>query len=130
MAFLAGLSTLVLLTSASAVLVLGFSSVPAIAIIEPLIAAGLTAGLVTATLSAGGLVRRTLRWPKRAVVAEVISGALLLFIIGMVPIVGLVVLVAWTVAGLGAIMVTRFGSAHGWSLRPLAESLPGEGRES
>jgi hypothetical protein len=77
------------------------------------------AGLAAAVLLVGGFIRRLGRWSQPSAVLEIVSGALVLFVIGFIPIVGWVVVGASAMIGLGAIVVTRFGSVQGWSFGAL-----------
>ena len=48
-----------------------------------------------------------------------LAGALVIYDIALVPIVGWIVFLALAVTGLGLVVITRFGSSWGWSLEEL-----------
>jgi hypothetical protein len=116
---LAGLATLLLLSIMGVALAVVVVGLPLQLLVIGVTATLVVAGLAAAVLLVGGFIRRLGRWSQPSAVLEIVSGALVLFVIGFIPIVGWVVVGASAMIGLGSIVVTRFGSVQGWSFGAL-----------
>lgn len=71
-------------------------------------------GLVAVTLEIGRRIRQWTRVPDTHTLLDLAYGVLALFIVGSVPILGLLALLLAGLWGLGAVFATRGGSPEGW----------------
>jgi hypothetical protein len=76
-------------------------------------------GTACISLAIGRLLHRRLRLPNVHPLVAAFAGALVVFDLAVIPYAGVFALVAVAVAGLGLTVVTRFGSAGGWSFGDL-----------
>ncbi|MBU4580878.1 MAG: hypothetical protein KKH02_00405 [Proteobacteria bacterium] len=72
----------------------------------------------------GGKVLRLFKRPNPGIVLETFWGLLILWLIGWIPYIGWMVKAIAIVIGLGAVLITRFGTHQGWKVAP---SLPAAG---
>jgi hypothetical protein len=72
-------------------------------------------GVGCISLAIGRLLHRRLRLPNVHPLIAALAGALVVFDLAVIPYVGVVAFAAVAMAGLGLAVVTRFGSAGGWS---------------
>lgn len=77
------------------------------------------AGLVTAALACGRFLVRRAGQTQPAPVLELTTGLLALYIAAVLPFLGWPLTLAASCAGLGSLIMTRFGSGEPWSLRSL-----------
>lgn len=76
-------------------------------------------GVACISLAIGRLIQRRLRLSPVHALLVALAGALVIFDLAVIPYVGAVALGVVAVAGLGLAVVTRFGSASGWSFGDL-----------
>ena len=79
-------------------------------------------GLVAVSLALGGWLSLRLSLPVRTPLAHLSLGTLVLFPVGLIPLLGWVVMLAISFLGFGAMLATKFGTLEGWSLDPLQTS--------
>ncbi len=77
-------------------------------------------GIACISLAIGRLMTRGLRLPMVHPLIAALAGALVVFDVAVIPYAGLFALAAVAMAGLGLAVVTRFGSAGGWSFGDLS----------
>lgn len=73
-------------------------------------------GLVGVSLALGNWIKRRAQLIEESPLLELTIGVLVLFIIGMIPILGWLFIGAAVIFGLGAILSTKFGTGERWSL--------------
>ncbi len=118
-AIAAGL-VMVLLTLAAITLLrftLLFLAVVPLVLLLALIAA--LFGIACISLAIGRLLSHGLRLPRVHPLFAALAGALVVFDVSVIPYAGVFALAAVAMAGLGLAVVTRFGSASGWSFNDL-----------
>ncbi len=76
-------------------------------------------GIACISLAIGRLLHRRLRLPSAHPLVAALAGALVVFDLAVVPYAGVFALAAVAMAGLGLAVVTRLGSATGWSFGDL-----------
>ena len=76
-------------------------------------------GIACISLAIGRLLHRRLRLPDVHPLLPALAGALVVFDLAVIPYAGVFALAAVALAGLGLAVVTRFGSAGGWSFGDL-----------
>lgn len=76
-------------------------------------------GIACISLAIGRLLHRRLRLSEVHPLIAALAGALVVFDLAAIPYAGVFALAAVTMAGLGLAVVTRFGSASGWSFSDL-----------
>ncbi|HKW71524.1 MAG TPA: hypothetical protein VJQ08_01710 [Candidatus Dormibacteraeota bacterium] len=76
-------------------------------------------GIACISLAIGRLLHRRLRLPDVHPLIASLAGALVVFDLAALPYAGVFALAAVAMAGLGLAVVTRFGSASGWSFSDL-----------
>ena len=76
-------------------------------------------GIACISLAIGRLLHRRLGLPAVHPLVAALAGALVVFDLAAIPYAGVFALAAVTMAGLGLAVVTRFGSASGWSFSDL-----------
>ncbi len=113
LAHLSGLLLTVVLTT----LVIG---IPIAALLLLVLVLGVFLGLVAVSLAIGGWLTVRLNLAARNPVVHMTVGMLLLFPLGLVPLLGWALVLIISSLGFGAILVTKFGSEEGWSLDPLS----------
>ena len=72
-------------------------------------------GIACISLALGRLLHRRLRLPNVHPLIAALAGALVVFDLAVIPYAGVFTLAAVAMAGIGLAVVTRFGSAGGWS---------------
>ncbi|HEV2414307.1 MAG TPA: hypothetical protein VGX27_05825 [Candidatus Dormibacteraeota bacterium] len=72
-------------------------------------------GVGCISLALGRLIHRRLQLPNVHPLVAALAGALVVFDVAVIPYAGVVAFAAVAMAGLGLAVVTRFGSAGGWS---------------
>ena len=111
---------MVLLTLAAITLLrftLLFLAVVPIVLTAALIAA--LFGIACISLTIGRLLKRGLKLPTVHPLVAALAGALVVFDLAVIPYAGVFAFAAVAMAGLGLAVVTRFGSASGWSFGDL-----------
>ena len=96
---------------------LAFLAVVPIVLFAALIAA--LFGVACISLAIGRLLRRRLQLPGAHPLIAALAGSLVVFDLAVIPYAGVFVFAAVAMAGLGLAVVTRFGSAGGWSFGDL-----------
>ena len=76
-------------------------------------------GIACISLAVGRLLHRKLQLPDVHPLVAALAGALVVFDLAVIPYAGVFALAAVAMAGLGLAVVTRFGSAGGWSFGDL-----------
>ena len=76
-------------------------------------------GIACISLAIGRLLHRRLDLPDVHPLVAALAGALVVFDLAVIPYAGVFALAAVAIAGLGLAVVTRFGSAGGWSFGDL-----------
>jgi hypothetical protein len=76
-------------------------------------------GIACISLAIGRLLHRRLRLPSVHPLIAALAGALVVFDLAVIPYAGVFALAAVAMAGLGLAVVTRLGSASGWSFGDL-----------
>ena len=76
-------------------------------------------GIACISLAIGRLLHRRLHLPAVHPLVAALAGALVVFDLAVIPYAGVFALAAVAIAGLGLAVVTRFGSAGGWSFGDL-----------
>jgi hypothetical protein len=76
-------------------------------------------GIACISLALGRLLHRRLRLTDVHPLVAALAGALVVFDLAVIPYAGVFALAAVAIAGLGLAVVTRFGSAGGWSFGDL-----------
>ena len=76
-------------------------------------------GIACISLWIGRLLRRRLRLSNAHPLIAALAGALVVFDLAVIPYAGVFAFAAVAMAGLGLAVVTRFGSAGGWSFGDL-----------
>lgn len=76
-------------------------------------------GIACISLAIGRLLHRRLHLPDVHPLVAALAGALVVFDLAVIPYAGVFALAAVAMAGLGLAVVTRFGSAGGWSFGDL-----------
>jgi hypothetical protein len=112
---------MILLTLAAITLLrftLVFLAVVPIVLFTALIAA--LFGVACISLAIGRLLRRRLGLASVHPLIAALAGALVVFDLAVIPYAGVFAFAALTMAGLGLAVVTRFGSAGGWSFGDLS----------
>lgn len=113
----AGVATVLLGVALTVLLRVGFVLLPIVPFIWGLAAAGVVFGLAVLALASGRWLR-TRVGPAPPLVGA-LAALLVLVDLALVPIAGWVVLAAAAVTALGLAVLTRLGSASGWSLDEL-----------
>jgi hypothetical protein len=119
-ALAAGVATLLLIVAATSLLrfsLLLLAAIPVVLVIA-LIAA--LFGIASISLAVGRLLQRRLSLPSTHPLLPALAGALVVFDLAVIPYAGVVAMLAVAIAGLGLAVVTRFGSAGGWSFGDLS----------
>ena len=106
----------VLLTLVLTTLVIG---VPIAALLLLVLTLGVFFGLVVVGLALGNWLAHLLHIAPVNPIAQVALGMLLLFPMGVIPVLGWALVLVVSSLGFGAILVTKFGSQEGWSLDAL-----------
>lgn len=117
LALVAGVASLLLLAAFSLVVRLSVVLLPLLGVIWALGALGVLFGAATLSLFVGRLLRRRLGSVNPVVAA--LAGLLLLTDLALLPYVGVVALAVLALTSLGVAVMTRVGSARGWSLEEL-----------
>ncbi|MBI2887180.1 MAG: hypothetical protein HYY02_08220 [Chloroflexi bacterium] len=84
-----------------------------------LLAAASLAGWVAVSLVMGSWLRERLALGVASPLSDLALGTLLLFPLSLVPLLGWALVLLVSSVGFGAILLTKFGNQHGWSLDPL-----------
>ena len=77
-------------------------------------------GIACISLAIGRLLNRRLNLPRAHALVPALAGALVVFDLAVIPYAGVFALAFVAIAGLGLAVVTRFGSANGWSFGDLS----------
>jgi hypothetical protein len=119
-ALAAGVATLLL--AVAAIILLRFTLIFLAVIPVVLIAALGTAlfGIACIAFALGRFLQRRLRLSEAQPLLTGLAGALVIFDLATIPYAGLFALAVVAIAGLGLAVVTRFGSAIGWSFGELS----------
>ena len=117
LALVAGVASLLLLGAFSLVVRLSVVLLPLLGVIWAVGALGVIFGTATLALFVGGLLRR--RLGDIHPVTAAFTGLLLLADLALLPYAGIAALAVLGVTSLGVAVMTRFGSARGWSLDEL-----------
>ena len=78
--------------------------------------------LVSVSLALGSWLSHRLNLPVTTPLAHLSLGTLVLFPVGLIPLLGWAAMLAISFLGFGAMLATKFGTQEGWSLDPLQKS--------
>ncbi len=96
-------------------------SVVFVPVIMAVVAAAALLGFSAVVLALGHGLRSRSGIARANPLVDLTIGVLLVFPLSLVPVAGWGMIGALAVLGLGAVIATKFGGPHGWSLAPLAE---------
>ena len=117
-----GAGIVIVLLGAAAVTLLRFTLL-FLAVVPLVILIAMTAalfGIACISLAIGRLLNRRLNLPRAHALVPALAGALVVFDLAVIPYAGVFALAFVAIAGLGLAVVTRFGSANGWSFGDLS----------
>lgn len=119
-ALAAGVATFLLTIAAASLLRFSLVFLGVIPVVLVIALAAALFGIACISLAIGRLLQRRLPLPDAHPLLAALAGALVIFDVAVIPYAGVVAMLAVAVAGLGLAVVTRFGSAGGWSFRDLS----------
>ncbi|GEM_PF-2193204 len=90
-------------------------------VVMAVVAAAVLLGFSAVVLALGHGLRSRAGVAQANPLADLAIGVLAVFPLSLVPVAGWVIIGALSVFGVGAVVATKFGGPHGWSLAPLAE---------
>jgi hypothetical protein len=119
-ALAAGVATLLLTVAATSLLRFSLVLLAAIPVVLVIALIAALFGIACISLAVGRLLQRRLSLPSTHPLLPALAGALVIFDLAVIPYAGVVAMLAVAIAGLGLAVVTRFGSAGGWSFGDLS----------
>jgi len=121
-----GLLVALLVLAASLISVVALGTFPlAILLTFILMVAGLM-GFITLAFAFGRTLIKRAGWQRPSPITSYLSGLLLLFACTRLPFVGPVLFLIFAGLGVGATIVSNFGSGQPWNLNPLLEDVKNE----
>jgi hypothetical protein len=118
-AFVAGAVMVVLTLAGITLLRFTVLFLPVVPVVTLVVLLAALFGTACISLALGRLLRRRLHLPGAHPLVAALAGALVVFDLAVIPYAGVFALAAVAIAGLGLAVVTRFGSAGGWSFGDL-----------
>ncbi len=112
-ALLWGLLWCVLIIPIIVLMVISIIGIPFIPLFLLILASACVFGYIAAAQLIGKIFLRYIRQYNRPMMAEVLTGLVLLFIISLLPVFGWIVKALFGIMGLGATVMTRFGTENG-----------------
>ena len=119
-ALAAGVATLLLTIAAAGLLRFSLVFLAAIPVVLGIALIAALFGIACISLAIGRFVQRRLHLSDAHPLLASLAGALVVFDLAVIPYAGVVAMLAVAIAGLGLAVVTRFGSAGGWSFGDLS----------
>ncbi len=116
---LCGLLGLILIVPLALLLTISVVGIALIPLEVIIVACSVLLGIIAVSQLIGGKVLRLFRRPNPGMVRETLCGLIVLLFVGWLPYVGVMVKAMAIVLGLGAVLLTRFGTYRGWK-----EALP------
>ncbi|MEW6333606.1 MAG: hypothetical protein AB1558_05010 [Thermodesulfobacteriota bacterium] len=134
---LCGLLALVLIAPLALLLTISVVGIALIPLEVILVVCSILLGFIAVGRLIGGKVLAILKRPKPTMIRETFWGLIVLWLIGWIPYIGWMVKAVAIVLGLGAVLITRFGTYQGWKtaaapsvpLAPPAPPAPPAGEE-
>jgi hypothetical protein len=120
---LCGLLGLVLIAPLTLLLTISVVGIALIPLQVIFVVCAVLLGFIAAGRLVGRAALRLFRRPEPGMLRETFWGLVLLWMIGWIPYIGWMVKAIAIVLGLGATLVTRFGTHQGWKCIPLPESV-------
>jgi len=117
---LCGLLGLVLIVPLALLLTVSVVGIALIPLEVIIVVASVLLGFIAVGQLIGGSILRLFKRPKRGIVRETFWGLIVLWLIGWLPYIGWMVKALAIVLGLGAVLITRFGTHQGWKYTPPA----------
>ena len=117
---LCGLLGLVLIAPLALLLTISVVGIALIPLEVIIVVASVLLGFIAVGQLIGGSVLRLFKRPKRGIVRETFWGLIVLWLLGWLPYIGWMVKALAIVLGLGAVLITRFGTHQGWKCTPPA----------
>ncbi|MFH2034258.1 MAG: hypothetical protein ABIJ26_06100 [Candidatus Margulisiibacteriota bacterium] len=106
-----GIIALILIPVITLLLIISLVGILFIPLFVLLIAAAMVFGYVAASQLLGKRIYHAFKRGSKPMTSEVLMGLILLYLVGLVPILGWIVKLVAVITGLGAIIKTRFGNA-------------------
>ena len=122
-----GLLGLVMIAPLALLLTISVVGIALIPLEVIIVACSVLLGFIAVGQHIGRNILRLLRRPHLSLVRETFWGLIVLWLVGWLPYIGWMVKAVAIVVGLGAVLVTRFGTHQGWKCVPLppAMAVPG-----
>jgi hypothetical protein len=117
---LCGLLGLVLIAPLALLLTISVVGIALIPLEVIIVVASVLLGFIAVGQLIGGMVLRLLKRPNPATVRATFWGLIVLWLVGWIPYIGWMVKAVAIVLGLGAVLITRFGTHQGWKCTPPA----------
>jgi hypothetical protein len=117
---LCGLLGLVLIAPLALLLTISVIGIALIPLEVIIVVASVLLGFIAVGRLIGGSVLHRLKRPNRGMIRETFWGLIVLWLIGWIPYIGWMVKAVAIVLGLGAVLITRFGTHQGWKCTPAA----------
>ncbi|MHB9096848.1 MAG: bactofilin family protein [Syntrophales bacterium] len=115
---LCGLLGLVLIAPLALLLTISVVGIALIPLEVIIVACSIVLGFISVGQLIGGRALHLLKRPNPGMLRETFWGLIILWIIGWVPYIGWMVKALAIVVGLGATLITRFGTHQGWKCTP------------
>ena len=120
---LCGLLGLVLIAPLALLLTISVVGIALIPLEVIIVVASVLLGFIAVGQLIGGKVLRLFKRPNPAMVRETFWGLIILWLVGWIPYIGWMVKAVAIVLGLGAVLITRFGTHQGWKCTPCAPAV-------
>jgi hypothetical protein len=117
---LCGLLGLVLIVPLALLLTVSVVGIALIPLEVIIVVCSVLLGFIAVGQLIGGKFLRLLGRPNRGVVRQTFWGLIVLWLIGWIPYIGWMIKASAIVLGLGAVLITRFGTHRGWKCTPPA----------
>ena len=117
---LCGILGLVLIAPLALLLTISVVGIALIPLEVIIVVCSVLLGFIAVGQLIGGSVLHRLKRPNRGMVRETFWGLIVLWLIGWIPYIGWMVKAVAIVLGLGAVLITRFGTHKGWECTPPA----------
>lgn len=111
---LCGLLALVLIAPLALLLTVSVVGIALIPLEVIVVVCSILLGFIAVGRLIGGKVLAILKRPKPSMIRETFWGLIVLWLIGWIPYIGWMVKAVAIVLGLGAVLITRFGTYQGW----------------
>jgi hypothetical protein len=117
---LCGILGLVLIAPLALLLTISVVGIALIPLEVIIVVCSVLLGFIAVGQLIGGKVLHRFKRPHRGMVRETFWGLIVLWLIGWIPYIGWMVKAVAIVLGLGAVLITRFGTHRGWECTPPA----------